>query len=103
MWCLVSCVFRTLGSNVDAFKDTLEEFLNRLNESMSLRICGDFNIDLLNVSKYKTSDFLNALYSSGLYLLITEPSRITLNYATLIDNIFINVMENTVKSGLNIK
>ena len=59
----------------------MSPLINRLNE---------------NVSKHKTSDFLDALDSRGLYPLITKPSRITLNCATLIDNIFINVMENTV-------
>ena len=36
------------------------------------QICGDFNIDLLNVSKHNiTSNFLDALYSRGLFPLIT--------------------------------
>lgn len=74
---VVACVYRKPGSNVDTFKDSLEELMNGLNENKTLIICGDFNIDLLKVSAHKqTSDFLDALYSTGLYPLITKPSRV---------------------------
>ena len=98
---VVTCVYRTPGSNVERFKESMEEIMNGLNESKTYIICGDFNIDLLNASIHKTtSDFLDSFYSTGLYPLITTPSRITLSCATLIDNIFVNIMENNVKSGL---
>ncbi len=64
-------------------------------------ICGDFNIDLLNPKKNRmTEDFLNTLYSFSLYPKITRPSRITSHCATLIDNIFTNVLDNNITSGL---
>lgn len=86
---------------MDAFKDRLEELISRLKENKMFVVCGDFNIDLLNVSKYKTtSDFLDALYSRGLYPLITKPSRITSDCSSFILIIFINFLENTVESGL---
>ena len=98
---VISCVYRAPGSNMDTFKETLEEIMDRLNERKTYIVCGDFNIDLLNTAKHNnTSDFLDALYSRGLYPLITKPSRITSTSATLIDNIFINDMQKTVKSGL---
>lgn len=41
--------------------------MDMLRENNSIVMCGDFNIDLLNVSKHtKTSDFLDAIYSQGL-------------------------------------
>lgn len=64
---------------------------------------GDQNINLLKVSMHSIrSDFLDILYSRGLYLVITKPSRIISTAATLIDNIlvYINVLDNTVTSGL---
>lgn len=98
---VVMCVYRTPGSNVELFKERLEELMNGLNKNKTCLICGDTNIDLINVLKHKaTSDFLDALYSRGFYPLITKPSRITSTSATLIDNIFINELENNIKSGL---
>lgn len=51
-------------------------------------ICGDFNIDLFKSDRntnYK--EFENELYISGLYPLITKPTRATKTSATLLDNI----------------
>ena len=66
-------------------------------------ICGDFNIDLLNPNNHKpTEDFINTMYSLSLYPKITRPSRITSHCATLIDNIFTDVIDNNTISGLMI-
>lgn len=64
-------------------------------------IDGDFNIDLLNPSKHrKTEDCINTLYSLSMYPTITRPRRVTSHCATLIDNIFTNVLDNNIMSGL---
>lgn len=98
---IVACVYRKPGSNIETFKDSLDELMKDLNVNKSLILCGDFNIDLLKVSTHKqTSDFLDTLYNRGLYPLITKPSRVTWFSATLIDNIFTNVLENSINSGL---
>jgi hypothetical protein len=52
---------------------------------------GDFNINLLKHDKHaSTSEFLDLFYSHSFYPLITKPTRIHDNSATLIDNIFCN-------------
>ena len=52
-------------------------------------ICGDFNIDLLHCEEETESKhFVDPMFSSGLYPLITRPTRITGTTATIIDNIF---------------
>ena len=52
---------------------------------------GDYNINLLNVDSHSlTADFNDTMYSSGLVPLITRPTRVTENSATLIDNMFTN-------------
>ena len=52
-------------------------------------ICGDYNIDLLHYEeRAETKYFLDQMFSSGLYPLITRPTRITGTTATIIDNIF---------------
>ena len=53
-------------------------------------LCGDFNIDLLNKDGNNSTSFLNTMYSLSLLPIISEPTRITDNSATLIDNFFIN-------------
>ena len=56
-------------------------------------MCGDFNIDLLKSESCKpTQEFTDMMFAFGFYPLITKPTRISLNSATLIDNIFTNVM-----------
>ena len=65
-----------------------------LNEQFVLNITGDmiffyWNLNLINHHCHKaTSDFLDLLYSRMLFPLITRPTRITANKASLVDNIF---------------
>ena len=51
---------------------------------------GDFNIDLLKLRKINTlMMFLNQMFSSSFYPLISRPTRITSRSAALFDNIFV--------------
>ena len=87
--CVISCIYRTPGSNIDMFIDTLNTILSDSKCNSSLFVCGDFKIDLLNNGEHVgTTKFIDAMYSIGLYPLIDKPSRITQYSATLIDNIF---------------
>ena len=64
-------------------------------------LCGDFNIDIL---KHKvdqgTKSFLDTMYSIGLYPLVDRPTRICNHSFSLIDNIFTNVTNHNVTSGI---
>ena len=52
---------------------------------------GVYNINLLNVHTHMpTADFIDIMYSYSFFPLITKPTRVTGNTATLIDNIFCN-------------
>lgn len=98
---VVTCIYRTPGSSITTFNNKLEQLLFGINENKVSIICGDFNINLLNVSNHTGSlEFLDLMYSRGLYPTITRPSRITSSCATLIDNIFLNIIDKNVKSGL---
>lgn len=58
----------------------------------------------MNADKQKSHrDFMDFMYSLGLYPTILKPSRIATGSATLIDNIFSNKIGNTIASGLLIK
>lgn len=97
---IVSCVYRTPGSIVEMFNECIEKLFSTVNQKPSF-ICDDFNIDLLNPDKLKSSyDFVDKMYSLSLYPIITKPSRITSHSATIIDNIFTNVVGNLTTSGL---
>lgn len=75
--------------------------LEKWNENKIQIICGDFNIDLLNPKRYKrTTDFIDTMYSKGRFPVITKPSRITTDTATLIDNIYTNEIEAKIVGGL---
>ena len=50
-------------------------------------ICGNFNI-LYCEEQIESKHFLDQMFSSGLYPLITRPTRITGTTATIIDNSF---------------
>lgn len=98
---IVTCIYRRPGSLMDTFIEKMDELLSKVNENKTFLVCGDFNIDLLKVTKQKSSaDFLEIMYGRGLYPLIDKPSRITEQSVTLIDNIFINCFKENIKCGL---
>ena len=64
-------------------------------------VCGDLNIVLLKHESHKsTRNFLDMMYSLGMYPLIDKPTRITDFSATLIDNIFTNELHHNITSGI---
>ena len=74
---------------LDTFCESLESIINGMNINKAIYICGYFNVDLLkNNIHTSTNNFLDMMYSLGMYPLISKPTRITSTSATLIDNIF---------------
>lgn len=97
---IISCVYRTPGSNIEVFTEWIEQMFSKVDRK-SLFLCGDTNIDLINPNNHKaTDDFITTMYSMNLFPIITKPSRITTHSATLIDNIFTNTIEGNTLSGL---
>lgn len=97
---IISCVYRTPGSCINTFNQNLESIFGTINNKIHL-VCGDYNLDLLNPHRNtKILDFINTMYSNSLFPLITKPSRITTETATLIDNIFTNSIDNDITAGL---
>ena len=98
---IVSCLYRTPGSNTNDFSEILYDLYSELSVSKTIFICGDFNLDILkHNSDHAAKHFLDTMYSLGLYPLIDRPSRITNQSSTLIDNIFTNAKEYNNVSGL---
>ena len=89
---LIGVIYRPPNEHYDLFEEHLSDVLELINrENKKCFLMGDFNIDLL---KYNINDnannFINQMYASSFYPLITKPTRITKTSATLIDNIFVN-------------
>ena len=98
----VSCIYRTPGSSIVKTIDAITKMLHEVkNKRKNIILCGDFNINLLNYNFHSgTKEFVDELFSYGLYPVINKPSRITEDSATLIDNFFVNTHDCIVKSGL---
>ena len=98
---IVSCIYRCPGSNTDIFTEHLLQLFFELTMRKKVFLCGDFNIDIL---KHKvdqgTKSFLDTMYSIGLYPLVDRPTRISNHSFSLIDNIFTNVTNHNVTSGI---
>ena len=98
---VVSCMYRTPGSNLDMFCENIEHILNDAKSIKTIFVCGDFNIDLLkHESHNSTKNFLDIMYSLGFYPLIDKPTRVTDSSATLIDNIFTNELCHNLTCGI---
>jgi len=85
----IGAIYKPPCAAFDAFVDELGGAIYSLNLNSSAEciVCGDFNINILNDDNYSNT-FLTTMNSLSLVPVITTPTRITDNSATLIDNIF---------------
>ena len=95
-------IYKPPNQIADDFHTFVREYSNTLSflstRHRSAYICGDFNIDLLQININQLySEFFDTVISSGFIPMITLPTRIseTGNRSTLIDNIFTNVIDRT--------
>ena len=99
---MLGVFYRPPHSNTNAFLETLNEILlNPLLKNKDCFFMGDFNINLVNCNSNNTSqEFLEMFLSYSFLPLITKPTRVTNNSATIIDNIFSNITRQTPKAGI---
>ena len=74
------------------FSDILSNILSDLSSKYEkVYIFGDFNLDLLKINENKfISEYIDTLFSFGFLQIVTKPTRISTNSATLIDHILTN-------------
>ena len=98
---LVGCIYRHPHNNFKDFFQYLDETLSKLvKENKELYLCGDFNFDLSKIdTDHFTQHFFNLLCCYGFMPHILQPTRVTENTATVIDNIFSNNIEDEISSG----
>ena len=89
---VIGIIYRMPNSSIYIFNDRLNDILYIIHRER--KICyflGDLNIDLLKYEEHRpTSEFLDLIYSYNGFHLISKPTRITSNTATLIDHILTN-------------
>ena len=88
---LIGLIYRPPNTDVELFNIHIGELLSKINNERKIcYLMGDFNVDIMKYDAHKaTNDFLNSMYSMSFMSLISRPTRITPNSATLIDNIFL--------------
>ena len=88
---IIGCIYKHPNMNINELNDDyLNELFDKLSkENKTIFVLGDFNINLLNYDIHPpTNEFLGSLSSHYFRPHILQPSRVTTNSKTLIDNIF---------------
>ena len=98
---VVASIYRHPRYNFAEFFAYLEKSLNILTkENKEIYLCGDFNIDLLQIETINSyQQFYDMLCSYGFLPKIIQPTRVTEFNSSLIDNIFSNNISDDTKSG----
>ena len=93
---IIGVINRPLNTDLKLFNDDINELLDTLErEHKYCYLMGDYDINLLNYSKYaETTSFIDILYAHSFLSLINRPTRVAKESATLIDNIFTNCYSN---------
>ena len=99
---LVGIIYRPPNSKLEQFKECLAEILQKVDrQNKKCYLIGDFNLDLFKANENQfINGFINQMFSSTFYPLISKPTRITNSSATLIDNIFVNNLDECHKCGI---
>ena len=103
---LIICnTYRRPGGTVEElrlFRDEFSAMLENIrSQNKSAFVCGDFNINLLDINIDRhCSNYFDAIISQGFFPHITLPTRISNESTTLIDNIFSNYMNTEHTSGI---
>ena len=93
---IIGCIYKHPNLAIQEFMDTfLQPLLDNLSyENKNVILMGDFNIDLLHYESHiQTREFLDKIYFGSSTPHITIPTRITPCSRTLIDNIFMNTVD----------
>ena len=97
---IIGLIYRPPHGSAISFCEDLDKCLHTITgESKQLYLMGDFNIDLLSQSNYHDT-LLHTTYSNSCYPHINKPTRIDGQSSTLIDNIFSNIFDKDIISGL---
>ncbi len=93
---IIGVIYRPPNTDISVFNNLIDNIMCTIrNEKKVCYLAGDYNINLLNIENHALShEFIECMYSYSYLPLITKPTRVTADNATLIDNIFVNNMSN---------
>ena len=98
---IIGSIYKPPNTNIDSFNDELLSILNSISrENKNSIIMGDFNLNLINTNSRQLYDFTNNMYATGFYPTISKPTRIANHSATIINNIFTNITQHKIHSGI---
>ena len=99
---IVGVIYRPPSTNIIHFNEALSTLLDKMKmENKQVYLSGDFNINLINTDKHQPSGgFLESMFSYPFYPMINRPTWIRESSATLIDNIFSNVLKPNLLTGI---
>ena len=89
---VVCVIYRIPNTCMEIFNDRMSDIMNIVQREWEIcYFLGDLNVDLLiHESHQSTAVFLDFLYSYNVFPLITKPTRVTKESATLIDHVLTN-------------
>ena len=98
---ILGTIYGPPNTCLPSFVESLNLILNIVNkENKLIYFAGGDNINLLNDSScQQINHFLDVFMVNSMFPVIQYPTRVTINSATLIDNIFTNDIEN-ISSGI---
>jgi len=98
---IIGCIYRHHSAIQTFISEFFNNMLNKITKSKKIcALLGDFNVDISKYGTHADTDFFYDLISANSFRpLILQPTRVTSNSATLIDNIFINNLDCISKGG----
>ena len=92
---IIGEMYRNPSSDFNNFKTNYEKIIDQVSsEKKDIIIGTDQNLNYLKINQHsQTSEFLDINLSNGILPVITKPTRITHDKATLIDNIYIDLKD----------
>ena len=93
---IIGSIYRPPNSDVLKFNSELDDILYVIDgrKSNLTLLAGDYNLDLIKSDTHAaTSDFFSNLMLHSFVANIYKPTRITASSATVIDNIFVNSLD----------
>lgn len=79
------CLYRAPTGDITEFLFKTEILLSQLPISSGILVCGDLNVNYLNVTDIHTQSLSRLLENFGLNMFVEDPTRITSHSATLLD------------------
>ena len=91
-----------LGQAIEIHNQIIDKILNeKSHKNCDIQILSDFNVNILNFETHNlTNDYINSLISKSFLPVITLPTRINQQTATLIDHIWTNKVNMSSRSGI---